>query len=161
MKLGSGLHKARIRRSFEVSWPIESPVAQSGGLTGFFHDFYHISVRRAYQSGPKFDFIRVLVNPEGVTSKLSQPKCLIVCSSRNPQARLFQALLSVRVKQAFWMWSPLHRWIPLHELMDCISFIYQVMFQETQLFIETRLPLLQKMVRQRLKSGDDYRTEVK
>lgn len=147
MNLGSGLRKACIPRFFEVSWPIESPVPQSGGLTGFFHDFYHMTVRRPYQSGPKFDFIRVLVNPEGVKSKLSRPKCLIVCSSRIPQEKLFQALLSVRAKQAVRMWSPPHSWIPLHELMDCISIIYQVMFQETQSFIETRLLLIQEMVR--------------
>lgn len=130
---------------------MESPVAIMGGLTGFFHDFYHMTVRRPYQNSPEFNFIRVLVNPEGVTSKLSQPKCLIVCSSSSSQETLFQAILSVRVKQGVRLWPPPpHSWTPLHELMDCISITYQVMFQATQLFIERRLVLLTEMVRQLL-----------
>ena len=140
---------------------MENPTAQSDGLTGFFHDFYHMSVRRPYQSSPKFYFIRVLISPDGLTSKLSQPKCLVICSSKFPQETLFQAILSVRAKQAVKMWSPPHNWTPLHELMDCISITYQVMFQQTQQFIESRLLLLQKMVIQSLRSGHDYITEFK
>lgn len=151
--------KSRIPRFFEVAWPIDSPVAQSGGLTGFFHDFYHMTVQRPHQTGPKFDFIKALVNPNGVTSKLSQPKCLIVCSSRYYQERLFQALLNVRMKQNVRIRSPPHSWTPLHELMDCISIIYQLMLQEMQVFIENRLLLLQKMVRQLPCSGDDFDTD--
>ncbi|KAL9004815.1 MAG: hypothetical protein Q9188_002380 [Gyalolechia gomerana] len=98
----------------EVMWPVDDAVIQPGGLTGFFHDFYNMSVQRPYQEAPEFEFIRILVNPEGVTSKLSQPKCLIT--------------LHVRAKQASRESPFLHSWTPLHELMDCISVIYQTMF---------------------------------
>ena len=129
-----------------MAWPNEHPVIQSRGLAGFFHDFYHITVRRPYQRAPNFNFIRILINPEGITSKLSLPKCLIVCSSSSTQEIFFQALLSVRVKQGVRDWSLPQSWNPLHELMDCISTTYQVMFQQTQLFIESRILLLQKIV---------------
>ena len=149
--LGTRLTKARIPH-FDVVWPVDDPTVQSNGLTGFFHDFYHITVQRPYQNAPEFDFIRVLVNSKGITSKLSQPKCLIVCSSRSCQENFFQALLWVRVKKCV---RVPHSWTPLHRLMDCLSVIYQVMFQQMQVFVEDRLLLLllllllQKMDRQR------------
>ena len=105
-----------------------------------------MTVRRPYQNAPNFNFIRVLIKPKGITSKLSLPKCLVVRSSSSTQELYFRALLSVRVKQGVRDWSLPHSWNPLHELMNCISITYQIMFQQTQLFVESRLLLLQKMV---------------
>ena len=155
------MNEYRFPRFFDVAWPNESPVVHSRGLVGFFHDFYHMTVRRPYQNAPNFNFIRVLINPEGTSSKLSLPKCLIVCSSSSTQEILFQALLSVRVKQGVRDWSPPQSWNPLHEVMDCISITYQVMFQQTQLFVESRLLLLQKMVSQLLIPINHVETELR
>lgn len=104
-----------------------------------------MSVQRPYTKPPQFHFIRTSINPQGVPSKLSNLKCLVVCSSGIIQEKLLEALLSVRVKQDIRTWSP-HAWSPLHELMDCVSVVYQIMFQEMQEFLETRLALLLKMV---------------
>ena len=128
-----------------MAWPKEEPLLQSGGFLGFFHDFYQMTVKRPYQRPPEFDFIRVLVNPEGTKSKPSMPRCLAICSSAVAQDMFVQALLCSWTKEDRREW-PSHRWTPLHELMNCISVIYQVMFLELQLFIDSRLQLLQKMV---------------
>ena len=104
-----------------------------------------MSVQRPYLKPPEFHFIRISINPKGLPSKLSNMKCLIVCSSQMIQQNLFVALLSVRLKQDVRTWSP-HTWSPIHELMDCVSIVYQIMFQEMQEFVETRLALLSKMV---------------
>lgn len=128
-------------------WPVDDAVIQPGGLTGFFHDFYHMSVKRPYQEAPEFEFIRILVNPEGVTSKLSQPKCLITCSSCHyVQIPLINALVQARAKQASRESPFLQSWTPLHDLMDCISVIYQVSFKMLQQFVQSRLGALQAMV---------------
>ena len=128
-----------------VAWPHRQPVLRSGGLVGFFSDFYYMSVQRPYTKPPMFDFIRILINPQGIPSKLSNLKCLAVCSTLDVQEKFLGALLSVRVKQDARIWSP-HTWSPLHELMDCVSVVYQIMFEEMQRFLETRLALLLKMV---------------
>ena len=130
---------------FIVAWPHDDHVIRSSGLVGFLSDFYHMSVRRPYLEPPKLHFIRTLINPQGVPSKLSNLKCLVVCSSFSTQDTFLKALLSVRVKQDARTWSP-HPWSALHELMDCVSVLYQIMFREMQKFLETRLDLLLKMV---------------
>ena len=135
----------QIPELFVVAWPPYSPIIRSSGLIGFLSDFYHMSVRRPYIKPPKFQFIRTSINPRGIPSKLSNLKCLVICSSNYVQEMLSTALLSVRVRQDARTWSP-HIWSPLHELMDCVSVIYQIMFQEMQKFLESRLDLLTKMV---------------
>ena len=135
----------QIPEAFVVAWPYDHTVIHSGGLVGFLSDFYNMSVQRPYTKPPRFDFIRILINPQGIPSKLSNLKCLAVCSTRDVQDKFLAALLSVRVKQDVRIWSP-HTWSPLHELMDCVSVVYQIMFQEMQRFLETRLALLLKMV---------------
>ena len=135
----------QIPEFFVAAWPHLRPVIHSGGLLGFLSDFYHMSVQRPYTKPPEFHFIRILINPQGIPSKLSNLKCLVVCSFAEIQETFLNALLSVRVKQDARTWSP-HTWSPLHELMDCVSVVYQIMFQEMQEFLETRLALLLKMV---------------
>ena len=105
-----------------------------------------MSVKRPYQKCPKFDFIRVLINPKGVTSRRSMPRCLIVCSSASTHEKLFEALLSIRVKEVITR-SSIPHWSPMHELLNCISAAYQVMFQQLLDFINRRFSLLQDMVR--------------
>lgn len=137
-----------IPNFFDVAWPTDEPILQSGGFFGFFHDFYHMTVKRPYQKAPTFEFIRILINPKGVTSRRSMPKCLIVCSSVTTHDLLYHALISIRIKQGRAV-SLLPNWTPLHELMNCISAVYQVMFQEIQSFVTQRFSLLQDMVRKR------------
>ena len=139
------MRDARTLHFFDVMWPTKEVMIQSGGLAGFFHDFFHMSVRRPYQRAPEFEFIRVLINLEGTSSKLSIPKCLIVCSSSAIQDKLGQGIFHVRSSQSSRALT-IQSWNPLYELMDCISVIYQIMFIELQTFIESRLLLLQKMV---------------
>ena len=145
---GSRSSKVCVPQYFEVAWPGEEPVIQSGGFLGFFHDFYHITTKRPYQRPPKFDFIRILVNPQGAPSKPSLPRCLAICSSVSAGETFFNALLRIRIKEDGRDWSR-QKWMPLHEMMNSISVTYQIMFQKIQIFIESRIQLLQKMVRPR------------
>ena len=108
-----------------------------------------MTVRRPYQSPPNFDTIRVMVCPDGVSSKVSLPKCLLISNSYATQRLFLRALLSIRVKEDVRDW-PSDAWIPMHELMNCISALYQIMFQRIQAFIKHRIKLLQKMVRKPL-----------
>ena len=140
--------RSRIPNFFDVAWPINEPVLQSGSFIGFFHDFYHMSVKRPYQKAPSFEFIRVLINPKGVTSRRSMPKCLVTCSSVSTHDILFEALISIRVKQGLSRSSTPH-WSPLHELMNCISAVYQVMFHQLRDWIHQRRFLLENMARKR------------
>ena len=139
------MKRPRIPEFFAVAWPHHKPVIRSSGLVGFLSDFYHMSVQRPYTKPPEFHFIRISINPKGVPSKLSNMKCLVVSSSLTIQRKLIEAFLSVRLKQDNRTWSP-HTWSPIHHLMDFVSVVYQIMFQEMQEFLETRLALLMKMV---------------
>ena len=106
-----------------------------------------MSVQRPYQQPPGFEFIKVLVNPDGVLSNSSQPKCLIICSSYlRVQQPLHDALLRVRAKQVVRDSSSLNSWSPLHDLLDCISVVYQMMFQNMENFVRERLLILQAIV---------------
>ena len=124
---GSRSSGVRIPQYFDAAWPKNEPIILSGGFLGFFHDCYHMTVRRPYQRPPEFDSIQVLVNPEGTESKLSLQRCLAICSSVNAQEEFFKALLCVRIEEDRQEWPP-GRWTPLYELMNCISVAYQVMF---------------------------------
>ena len=144
-------NKAHVPEVFEVKWPRNDQVISSGGIADFFRDFYAMPVLRPYRQSPDFEFIRVLVNPQYIPSKPSQTKCLIVCSWRfYVQRPLHQALLRVRAKQVIRDWSSLDEWTPLHALMDCISVVYQMMFQKMEEFVRERLLVLQAVVGQRL-----------
>lgn len=139
-------HRSSIPNFFDVAWPNKETLIQSGSFIGSFHDFYHMSVKGPYQKAPTFEFIRVMINPKGVTSSRSIPKCLIICSSVSAIDVLYEALISIRIKQGR-AWPSLPNWSPLHELMNCISAVYQVMFNHLSYFIKRRFPLLQDMVR--------------
>ncbi|KAL8936861.1 MAG: hypothetical protein Q9211_003982 [Gyalolechia sp. 1 TL-2023] len=136
----------RVPRFSEVMWPVDDAVVEPGGITGFFRDFYNMSVRRPYRNAPEFEYIRIMVNPEGITSKASQPKCLIFCSTLSPWHNpLLKALVHVRAKQGSRGLPFLHNWTPLHDLMDCISVIYQQCFARLQGFVQSRLKVLRDM----------------
>ena len=143
----SNLDEPKVPQFFEVKWPTDKQVIRSNGVTDFFRDFYAMSVQRPYQQPPGFHFIKVLVNPICINSNSSQPKCLIVCSShwlvQNP---LHNALLRVRAKQSVRDRSSIGSWSPLHDLMDCISVVYQMMFQNIEIFVRQQLLVLQAVV---------------
>ena len=108
-----------------------------------------MSVLRPYRQPPGFEFIKVLVNPQHIHSTSSQTKCLIVCSShRRVQQPLHRALLRVKAKQAVRDRSSFDSWSPLHALMDCISVVYQMMFERLEIFVVKQLLVVQAVVGQ-------------
>ena len=142
-------NKAQVPQVFEVKWPVDDQVIRSDGIINFFRDFYAMSVQRPYRQPPGIEFIKVLVNPEYIPSTSSRLKCLIVCSSHyRVQMPLHRALLCVQKNQSARDWSSLDSWSPLHPLMDFISVIYQMMFQEMEKFVRRRLLVIQAVVGQ-------------
>ena len=155
---GKSLPSLRVPQYCDAVWPSHSHTVTTGGLLNFFRDFYHMTVKRPYQRKPRFSYIRMLINPAAMTSSQSMTRLLIICSAYSVQREFLQALLSLRKRRCIQDW-PTGIWSPVHDLMDCISIVYQIMLHRLQLFAETRLLLLQDLVQWSIISSRLYLTK--